>query len=171
MIYSYKKTITPGHSGTVYDFRSHDIEGVKLLREIDGRHYVYIPDSISDIPEQLPEIEFQADTQADISLLLAHNPEIISRIREEGERRLAAIAQPYEQGERESWFVQLEEAKSGGGAMLESMAQARGVSLELMIEKVLENNQLYRAAVGHILGQQQGIIDRVNAGELSAWWE
>lgn len=103
-------------------------------------------------------------------------------IRAEGARRLLALAAPYSAEERESWPQQKEEALEFQGdqlctcAMIRNMAGSRGISVDLMASKILENADLFKAIAGQILGLQQRLLDRVDAAveisELSAIsWE
>ena len=90
-------------------------------------------------------------------------------IRETGDVRLAALAVPYLGKEREAWDAQQREARAyladstSKTPMLSSMATTRGITFDAMIEKVMENVTLYETAVGVILGQQQALLDMVDA--------
>jgi len=162
MIYSYIKTVEEGINGTLYTFQA---EGSIELGVFDGRHYVFTP---TEAPEQLEEINLRVEVFT--PELLTNCQYLIDNIRNEGQKQLNAIAEPYQSGERESWYIQVEEAKAGAGAMLEAMATERGITVVEMATKILENNQTYRTAVGEVLGKQQALIDSVKAGELNAWW-
>ena len=91
------------------------------------------------------------------------------QIRRKYAKMMEEVVKPYHQSERETWFTQLEEAElwsadnSANTPMLSAMATARGITLELMVAKVLENNALFRLAVGQILGYQQAEIDALYA--------
>jgi hypothetical protein len=103
-------------------------------------------------------------------------------IRYEGTRRLLALAAPYTAEERESWPQQKEEALEFQGnplctcAMIRNMASSRGIPVDIMAGKILENADLFKAIAGQILGLQQRLLDRIDAAteisELSAiTWE
>jgi len=90
-----------------------------------------------------------------------------SYIREKGAMRLKGVAKPYVLEERESWFIQVEEAKSwlsnpaAETPMISAMADKRGISMSEMVNKITENNNLFRTACGQILGTQQALIDLI----------
>jgi len=85
-------------------------------------------------------------------------------------KMMEEVVKPYHQAERETWFTQLAEAEAwmannnASTPMLSAMAQARGISLPAMVTKVLENNALFRQAVGQILGAQQAELDALLGG-------
>lgn len=93
------------------------------------------------------------------------------QIRAEGSRRLLALAQPYSSEERESWPQQKEEAlefqlnQLCDCEMIRNMATARGISVDVMAEKILENATLFKAAAGQILGIQQRLLDLIYAAD------
>jgi len=94
-----------------------------------------------------------------------------SEIRAQGARQLAQLAAPYGSSERETWDTQQREARgydadpSAATPMLSAMAAARGVTLEEMVAKVLENVAMFEAAAGEILGRQQALLDQLVAAE------
>lgn len=90
-------------------------------------------------------------------------------IRSEAATVMESIAAPYLPQERESWDIQLKEADAYTAnnatptPLLLAMATARGITVADLVAKVYENANLYRAAIGEILGKQQGLLDRVYA--------
>lgn len=89
-------------------------------------------------------------------------------IRSEGARRLAALT-PYLPEERDTWPQQQAEAKEWRSnsacpcAMIRKIAEVRGITVEGLVGKIEQNIALYPAAAGAILGQQQKLLDRVEA--------
>ena len=89
-------------------------------------------------------------------------------IRTEGARRLEALP-PYAPAERDTWPQQQAEAveyrKNAACpcAMIRQIATGRGITLESLVMKIEENIALYPAAAGAILGQQQRLLDRIDA--------
>lgn len=85
-------------------------------------------------------------------------------LRDLGAEKLEAIAQPYSRAERETWFIQREEAKSGGATpYCDAIASKRGIDRKEFLKKVTENMNLFSVASADILGQQQALIDRAYA--------
>lgn len=90
------------------------------------------------------------------------------RIRTEGTRRLEALT-PYSPAERDTWPQQQAEAvdwrvnSQCTCTMIRQIAAVRGITLESLVAKIEENIALYPAAAGAILGQQQRLLDRIDA--------
>jgi len=88
-------------------------------------------------------------------------------IRDKYAAMLLGIAKPYGPEERETWKTQEEEAlqfiadNSAPCVMIRAMAASRGITIELMVEKIMENAVLFRAASGQILGLQQKDLDQL----------
>lgn len=86
-------------------------------------------------------------------------------IREKYGKLMAAVAAPYGQEERETWFTQLKEAdewladNSADVPFITALAAARGIPLADLVGKIKENDNLFRQAVGRILGEQQRELD------------
>lgn len=86
-------------------------------------------------------------------------------IREEGERRLLALSSPYCACEKETWFKQEREARAWlldnttSTPMLSAIATGRGIPIEDIVSKVMENVNLFETISGSILGQQQALLD------------
>ena len=78
---------------------------------------------------------------------------------------MAQVASPYKLEERGTWFTQLKEADEWlvdnmvTTPMLTAMADARGITVAELVAKVKENDALFRAAIGALLGQQQRELD------------
>lgn len=64
-IYKYQRITTPGPNGTTLYFRNADDEPRALeLAELDGWHYVFVPDGVT-LPEQHADIQWQDVTLTD----------------------------------------------------------------------------------------------------------
>ncbi|MCK2095649.1 hypothetical protein [Thauera aromatica] len=63
-IYKYRRIPTPGPNGTTMYFRNTDEPRAIELAEVDDWHYVSVPEGVA-LPEQAPEIEWQAVTLTD----------------------------------------------------------------------------------------------------------
>jgi hypothetical protein len=88
-------------------------------------------------------------------------------IREAGAARLSAMANPYRSAERETWATQQREARTwlndhnAAVPMISAMAAERGLNLQEMVDKIMENVALFEAGSGQILGQQQRLLDQI----------
>ena len=80
-------------------------------------------------------------------------------------RQMQELIAPYMNSERETWFTQVTEAEAwlvnplASVPMITAIAAARGTSLAELVSKIMENANLYRTAVGTLLGQQQAELD------------
>lgn len=79
--------------------------------------------------------------------------------------QMSQIAAPYTSEERETWFVQVQEANayiansSVVTPLLTSIATARGLTVGDLAPTVVAKDTMYRQAVGYILGQQQALVE------------
>ena len=58
-IHKYQRVVTPGPNGTTLYFRNTETNDALELAELDGWHYVFVPDGVT-LPEQHDEIKWQA---------------------------------------------------------------------------------------------------------------
>lgn len=85
---------------------------------------------------------------------------------------LEAIVAGYSRQERETWYVQLEEAKlvkagATNAPMLESLANARGLTLDAMADRVMEKYVAHATAAGALLAEQA----RLTTGTIPYNWQ
>jgi len=86
-------------------------------------------------------------------------------IRSSGSTQLLALGNPYSPEERETWITQEAEARawtanhSAVCPMITAMATTRGIPIALMVQKIIENADLFKGASGQILGAQQKALD------------
>jgi len=104
-----------------------------------------------------------------ISLDLTQKKIILSQaVRDKYSLLMAAVATPYSSEERETWHIQVKEADAylaeptALTPMLSAMATSRGISLSEMVAKVKENDILFCAVIGDLLGSQQKELDSLN---------
>lgn len=90
-------------------------------------------------------------------------------VRASAARAMESLAAPYLPQERESWDTQFKEATewlADNGAsvpMIAAMASNRGITVADLVGKIMENANLYRDAIGAMLGKQQRMLDEVAA--------
>lgn len=106
--------------------------------------------------------------------ILAIYPDLVpqkrARIRAEGAKRLTQIAGEYNAEERETWTEQKAQAeKVLAGAlpeeypMLSAFASGRGIPVEILAQGIMDNDALFQAASGQVMGQMYALLDQVNA--------
>ena len=78
---------------------------------------------------------------------------------------MESVAAPYSKTEQKTWFTQLKESdeflldQTAEVPMIAAMAMHRGLSVEVLVSKIKENDTLFRAAIGDLLGLQQAELD------------
>jgi hypothetical protein len=132
-----------------------------------------LSDLYGDDPTKRSELWRDAAGVATYKEIVAACPGLLDSrrapIRAEGDRRLAALATPYMDHERETWHVQQAEAEAWSAdhtasvPMITALAAGRGITVDVLVEKILANVNLFRSASGAILGQQQALLDRIAA--------
>ena len=96
--------------------------------------------------------------------------ELLRLLRRECDRRLEILRQDYPDSEVLSWDKQEAEARAGGGPLIQALATARGIPLEVLIDRILEKSQRFAVASGAIIGQRQRIEDQIQAGARTYEW-
>lgn len=93
------------------------------------------------------------------------NKKLSAAIREHYSIAMQLVAAPYSAAERETWFSQIQEADAwladptAATPLITSLAQSRGISLSELVTKIKENDNIFRATIGSLLGQQQAELD------------
>ncbi|MCE8028804.1 hypothetical protein HOP54_08895 [Halomonas daqingensis] len=78
---------------------------------------------------------------------------------------LAEVRSDYPDYEQLSWERQEREARDGGGPLIQAIADARGLSLEELIERIIAKADAYQQAAGIVIGRRQALRDQVDAIE------
>jgi hypothetical protein len=63
-IHKYQRVVTPGPNGATLYFRNTETNDALELAELDGWHYVFVPDGVT-VPEQHADIQWQDVTLTD----------------------------------------------------------------------------------------------------------
>lgn len=63
-IHKYQRVVTPGPNGATLYFRNTETNDAIELAELDGWHYVFVPDGVT-LPEQHADIQWQVVTLTD----------------------------------------------------------------------------------------------------------
>jgi hypothetical protein len=83
---------------------------------------------------------------------------------------MESIVKPYSPQERETWFIQVEEAKKylanpsidvSEIPFLKTVADKRDVGLETIATTIVNKNTEYRTSIGTLLGEQQKLIETI----------
>jgi len=91
-------------------------------------------------------------------------------IRQKYSSLMESIVKPYEIQERETWFIQVEEALKWQAnnaidvseiPLITAISTARNESMSVIVNNIIQKNTEYRTAIGTILGQQQALIETI----------
>jgi hypothetical protein len=143
------------------------------MRFIFGRHlingFVYLAEIKAAIKGDLLIIGEATDTA-----VLAESPDLVTqkraKIRATGAKLLTDIAGEYNAEERETWAeqkAQAEKVLAGADAaeypMLAAFAAGRAVPVSVLAQGIMDNNALFQAASGQIMGGMYALLDQVSA--------
>ncbi|MEQ4541145.1 MAG: hypothetical protein ABN479_19630 [Billgrantia sp.] len=78
---------------------------------------------------------------------------------------LDQVRSDYPDYEQLSWERQEREARDGGGPLIQAIADARGLSLEELISRIIAKADAYQAAAGVVIGRRQALRDQIDAIE------
>lgn len=143
-IHKYQRVVTPGPNGATLYFRNTETNDALELAEIDGWHYVFVPDGVT-LPAQHADIQWQAVTLTDAlkeQIKAASRP--CQLIAEAMQQRIRAVYSV----EDEAYF-----ARIGVGAALGVYAFQPGEQDALMefgqyVEAVRQWGRLEREKIG-----------------------
>lgn len=124
--------------------------------------------------EEITPLEFNTITSM---LISEDNPEQIPMlvklepsIRKKYSELMENVVKPYTIQERETWFIQVEEAlkwsennniDSSEIPLISAIGTERNEPLENIVNNILQKNNEYKIAIGTILGQQQALIKSI----------
>lgn len=78
---------------------------------------------------------------------------------------LDQVRSDYPDYEQLSWERQEREARDGGGPLIQAIADARGLSLEELISRIIAKADAYQQAAGIVIGRRQALRDQIDAIE------
>lgn len=111
-----------------------------------------------------------AEVQAFIDSYVQPHDTQISAINEQCSALLASVKLGIPDGEVLSWTKQETEARAGGGPLTTALAVARGIPLDILLEKIIQKADDYATFSGSVIGLRQSLEDRIIAGEEGVTW-
>ena len=114
----------------------------------------------------LGQMELPAHPDAELA---AAKQDRLTIINEACDRELNILAETYPPGEVSSWPQQVKEAEAytadptASVPLLTAIAESRGITVELLVQKVIEKMEAYSAAAGVIIGKRQALEDSLDA--------
>lgn len=146
----------------------------------EGEHEPGEPLIVDKPPESLVRPRWDGEwiegaTQADLDEAESERLETArdqarTRIRSAYAEAIASVCDPYPAAERETWSEQVEEAVavqdgSTDAPLLQAIADARGLTLTEIAQRVLAKRATYKAVVGPATGKRQKLEQQIDAAE------
>lgn len=164
----YPETQFPARNGGEFPVKvSQVIKSQMVRRTVQGKEYdypIYTVETESDV--KVKGVLKVYDEEDTLQLLEEVKRRKLEEITEQYENSVAQLEEGYPAPERESWFVQVEEAQAflaagSEGKWIEAAAASRGCTVEELAGWILSQNGQYRVLHGTLTGHRQLLRDRV----------
>ena len=112
---------------------------------------------------------FELSKEKQTALFAQQKEGLLNKLADKADKLKSGLLVGYPQTEIESFYRQEKEALAKQAnpkaetPMLEQIARARGVPLDVLIEKVIEKSNQFAVAIGIIIGKRQQFEDRLLA--------
>lgn len=143
-IHKYQRVVTPGPNGATLYFRNAETNDAIELAELDGWHYVFVPDGVT-LPEQHADIQWQAVTLTDAlkeQIKAASRP--CQLIAEAMQQRIRAVYQV----EEEAYFSRIGVGAALGVYTFQPGEQDALLAFGAHVEGVRQWGRLEREKIG-----------------------
>lgn len=143
-IHKYQRVVTPGPNGATLYFRNTETNDAIELAELDGWHYVFVPDGVT-LPEQHADIQWQAVTLTDAlkeQIKSASRP--CQLIAEAMQQRIRAVY-PVED---EAYFARIGVGVALGAYQFQPGEQDALLAFGAFVESVRQWGRLEREKIG-----------------------
>ncbi|MFP4794421.1 hypothetical protein [Pasteurella multocida] len=140
------------------------LENKQLVK--NGNEYVFVDKAPSDLHIWKSK-KWVIDKAKQKEKLNTEKTRLILLTANKVDEMKSALLSGYPQAEIDSFYKQEKEAlaykvdNSADTPMLKIIAQTRGVSFDLLVEKVLEKSSQFSQVMGAIIGQRQKFEDRI----------
>ncbi|MEB0133770.1 hypothetical protein QN362_00325 [Actimicrobium sp. CCC2.4] len=121
-------------------------------------------------PEQpSPDHAWDADTKRwlYVPTLADHKASKLALINSQCTSTLGQITASYPADEMQSWSKQEQEARAGGGPLIEALSAARGVTLADLIGRIIAKADAFAVASGQTIGNRQRCEDEIKAAQTT----
>lgn len=143
-IHKYQRVVTPGPNGATLYFRNTENNDAIELAELDGWHYVFVPDGVT-LPEQHADIQWQAVTLTDA---LKEQIKSVSRpchlIAEAMQQRIRSVYSV----EDEAYFARIGVGVALGAYQFQPGEQDALLAFGAFVESVRQWGRLEREKIG-----------------------
>lgn len=144
MIYQYQRVTTQGPNGTSYYFKAPEDTAYTELAEVDGWHYVHVPDE-AVLPEQHPEINLTPVTLTDD---LKEQIKLRSRPVKLIHERMQQMIRDNYSLEDEQYFARIGVGVSLGAYTFQPGEQEALLAFGAFVEEVRQWGRAERAKIG-----------------------
>lgn len=164
----YPETQFPARNGGVFPVKVSQVIKSQMVRrtvqEMEYDYPIYTVETESDV--NVKGVLKVYDEEDTLQLLEEMKGRKLEEITEQYENFVAQLEEGYPPSERESWFVQVEEAQAfladgTEGKWIKASAASRGCTVEELAGWILSQNGQYRVLHGTLTGHRQLLRDRV----------
>lgn len=143
-IHKYQRVVTPGPNGTTLYFRNTETNDALELAELDGWHYVFVPDGVT-LPAQHADIQWQAVTLTDAlkeQIKAASRPcQLIAEAMQQRIRSVYSV-------EDEAYFARIGVGVALGSYQFQPGEQDALLAFGAFVESVRQWGRLEREKIG-----------------------
>lgn len=143
-IHKYQRVVTPGPNGTTLYFRNTETNDALELAELDGWHYVFVPDGVT-LPAQHADIQWQAVTLTDAlkeQIKAASRPcQLIAEAMQQRIRSVYSV-------EDEAYFARIGVGVALGAYQFQPGEQDALLAFGAFVESVRQWGRLEREKIG-----------------------
>ena len=144
-------------------------QGKQIIADKTGNPVLINPQPSAAHELNLDTLTWEISTEKQTALFAQQKESLLNKLADKADQLKNSLLAGYPQTEIESFYRQEKEAlawqadHNSPTPMLSQIARVRGVTLEILIEKVIEKSAQFAVAIGIIIGQRQAFEDRLLA--------
>lgn len=144
-------------------------QGKQIIADKTGNPVLINPQPSAAHELNLDTLTWEISPEKQTALFAQQKESLLNKLADKADQLKNSLLAGYPQTEIESFYRQEKEAlawqadHNSPTPMLSQIARVRGVTLEILIEKVIEKSAQFAVAIGIIIGQRQAFEDRLLA--------
>ena len=144
-------------------------QGKQIIADKTGNPVLIDPQPSAAHELNNDTLQWEISAEKQTALFAQQKEGLLNKLADKADQLKNGLLAGYPQTEIESFYRQEKEALAWQAdhntptPMLSQIARVRGVSLEVLIEKVIEKSAQFAVAIGIIIGQRQAFEDRLLA--------
>lgn len=144
-------------------------QGKQIIVDKTGTPVLIDPQPSAAHVLNLETLTWEISPEKQTALFAQQKESLLNKLADKADQLKNGLLAGYPQTEIESFYRQEKEALAWQAdhntptPMLSQIARVRGVTLEILIEKVIEKSAQFAVAIGIIIGQRQAFEDRLLA--------